>query len=157
MSGSRAKTEDVAEDGGGVDLSPLSGKLGFLLRLAQQRAFDAFHGAMGPLGLTPGRMGVLLLVEANPDIRQAALAEALRVKPSNLTVLLASLEAEGLIRRAEDAGNRRANRLRLTSAGRFLLKRAKAAEAEVEAKLAEGMPAEEQAALLSALRRMAGA
>jgi DNA-binding MarR family transcriptional regulator len=157
MSGSRAKVREMEEETGGVDLSSLSGKLGFLLRLAQQRAFEAFHGAMGPLGLTPGRMGVLLLVEANPDIRQAALAEALRVKPSNLTVLLASLEAEGLVRRTEDAGNRRANRLRLTPSGRLLLKRAKAAEAEVEAKLAEGMPPEEQAALLSALRRMAGA
>jgi DNA-binding MarR family transcriptional regulator len=156
MSGRSAKDEELVETGG-VDLSPLSGKLGFLLRLAQQRAFEAFHGAMGPLGLTPGRLGVLLLVEANPDIRQAALAEALRVKPSNLTVLLASLEAEELIRRAEDAGNRRANRLRLAPAGRLLLRRAKVAEAEVEAKLAEGMPAGERDVLLSGLRRMAGA
>ncbi len=140
-----------------LDLAPLSDKLGFWLRLAQQTAFEAFHRAMGPLGLTPGRMGVLLLLEANPDIRQAVLAEALQVKPSNLTVLLASLEAEGLIRRAEDAGNRRANLLRLTPSGRILLKRAKAVEAEVEAELASGMAEAERAALLAALRRVAGA
>jgi DNA-binding MarR family transcriptional regulator len=153
MPSERRKPEETPEDAG-IDLSPLSGKLGFLLRLAQQNAFDAFHRAMGPLGLTPGRMGVLLLLEANPDIRQAVLAEALRVKPSNLTVLLASLEAEGLVSRAEDALNRRANLLRLTPSGRALLKRAKAAEAEVEADLAAALSPAEHASLLAALRRM---
>ncbi|NKC32137.1 MarR family winged helix-turn-helix transcriptional regulator [Falsiroseomonas selenitidurans] len=137
------------------DLAPLEDKLGFWLRLAQQVSFDTLHRMLGPLNLTPGRLGVLLLIEANPDIRQAVLAEALRIKPSNLTVLLAALEAEGLIRRAEEAGNRRANRLRLTTAGRALLKRGAAAEAEVEKELAEGLDPAGRAALLAALRHIA--
>jgi DNA-binding MarR family transcriptional regulator len=135
---------------------PLDDRLGFWLRLAQQSAFDAFHRAMAPLGLTPGRLGALLLLEAHPAMRQSALAEALRVKPPNLAVLLAGLEAEGLIRRAEDAQNRRANLLRLTPAGRALLKRAKAQEALVEASLCDGMEEAERAALIAALRRIAG-
>lgn len=150
-------TSRKPEESEAPDMAPLEGKLGFWLRLAQQSAFETFHRAMEPLGLTPGRLGALLLLEANPDMRQAALAEALRVKPSNLTVLLASLEAEGLIRRVEDAANRRANQLRLTPSGRALLKRAKAAEAEVEAELAAGLTAAERAALLAALKRVAGA
>jgi DNA-binding MarR family transcriptional regulator len=137
------------------DLSPLDDKLGFWLRLAQQSSFDTLHRAIGPLGLTPGRLGVLLLLEANPDIRQTVLAEALHIKPSNLTVLLAALEAEGLIRRAEEAGNRRANRLRLTDAGTELLRRGEAAEAGTEAHLAAGLGVEERTALLAALRRIA--
>ncbi|MGX9962466.1 MarR family winged helix-turn-helix transcriptional regulator [Roseomonas sp. F4] len=137
------------------DMSPLDHKLGFRLRLAQQTAFEAFHRLMSPLGLTPGRMGVLLLLEVNPDIRQTVLAEALRIKPSNLTVLLAALEAEGLVRRAEEAGNRRANLLRLTPAGRALLMRAKAAEAEVERQLTDSLTPPERAALISALARVA--
>ncbi|MGK7865912.1 MarR family winged helix-turn-helix transcriptional regulator [Falsiroseomonas sp. E2-1-a20] len=138
-----------------ADLSPLDDKLGFWLRLAQQASFDTLHRAIGPLGLTPGRLGVLLLLEANPDIRQAVLAEALHIKPSNLTVLLAALEAEGLIRRTEEAGNRRANRLRLTPAGAALLRQGEAAEARTEAHLAAALDAAERAALLSALRRIA--
>ena len=136
-------------------LAPLDERLGFWLRLAQQSAFEAFHRAMAPLGLTPSRLGVLLLLEANPAMRQATLAEALRVKPPNLAVLLDGLEAEGLIRRVEDAQNRRANLLRLTPAGRALLRRAKAQEALVEAELAAGLDAAERAALLAALRRIA--
>jgi DNA-binding MarR family transcriptional regulator len=112
---------------------------------------------MAPLGLTPGRLGALLLLEAQPEMRQAALAEALRVKPSNLAVMLDGLEAEGLIRRVEDMQNRRANLLRLTPAGRALLRRAKAQEALVEAGLAAGLGAAERATLLAALRRIARA
>ena len=152
-----APTRRIEEhhDTDAVDLSPLDDKLGFRLRLAPQAAFDAFHRAMAPLGLTPGRLGALLLLEANPEIRQAALAEALRVKPSNLTVLLAGLEADGLLRREEDAANRRANLLRLTPAGRALLRRAKAAEAEMEARLSAGFTPAEHHALLTALKRLA--
>lgn len=138
-------------------LAPLDERLGFWLRLAQQSAFEAFHRTMAPLGLTPGRMAVLLLVEANPAMRQSALAEALRVKPPNLAVLLDGLEAEGLIRRVEAAADRRVRALRLTPAGRALLRRAKAREALVEAELAEGLDAAGRAALLAALRRIAGA
>jgi len=157
MSSARRKPEEMPQAAEAPDLAPLADRVGFWLRLAQQAAFEAFHRRMAPLGLTPGRMGVLLLLDANPEIRQAALAEALRIKPSNLTVLLASLEQEGLIRRAEDAANRRANLLRLTPAGRVLLRRARLAEAEVEAMLAEGLAPEERAALLAALKRVAGA
>jgi DNA-binding MarR family transcriptional regulator len=145
------------EPGAPAALGPLDERLGFWLRLAQQSAFEAFHRAMAPLGLTPGRLAVLLLLEAEPDLRQAALAEALRVKPPNLAVLLAALEAEGLIRRLEDARNRRANRLRLTPAGRALLRRARPAEALVEAELSAGLDPAARAALLAALRRIAGA
>jgi DNA-binding MarR family transcriptional regulator len=136
-------------------LAPLDDRLGFWLRLAQQSAFEAFHRAMSPLGLTPGRLAVLLLLEANPDIRQAALADALRVKPPNLAVLLAAMEQDGLIRRAEDTRNRRANTLRLTPAGRTLLKRAKAQEEKVEAELAGDLDEAGRTALLEALRRIA--
>jgi DNA-binding MarR family transcriptional regulator len=138
-------------------IAPLEDRLGFWLRMAQQSAFDAFHRAMSPLGLTPGRLAVLLLLEGQPGMRQAVLAESLRVKPSNLTVLLAALEEEGLVRRAEDAANRRANRLHLTAAGRALLKKAKAVEAEVERELAGDMTEAERLRVIAVLRRIAGA
>jgi DNA-binding MarR family transcriptional regulator len=139
------------------DLAPLADRLGFWLRLAQQSAFDAFHRGMSPLGLTPGRLAVLLLLEANPEMRQSALAEALRVKPPNLAVLLAGLETDGLVLRVEDAQNRRANLLRLTPAGRALVKRARAVETAVEEEIYAGLDPDGRAALIAALRRIARA
>jgi DNA-binding MarR family transcriptional regulator len=133
----------------------LDDRLGFWLRLAQMAAFDAFNQAMAPLGLTPGRLGALLLIEASPTAHQATLAEALRVKPPNMAVMLAGLEQDGLIRRVEDPANRRANVLRLTPAGRALLRRAREREAALEAQLAAGMDGKERAAMIAALRRIA--
>jgi DNA-binding MarR family transcriptional regulator len=138
-------------------LGPLEDRLGFWLRLAQQAAFEAFHRRMAPLGLTPGRLALLLLLESGRDLRQSEIAEALRVKPSNLAVLAGALEAEGVIRRIEDPRDRRAVRLRLTPAGRALLRRAKLREAEVEAELAARLDAPTRQTLLAALRRIAGA
>lgn len=134
---------------------PLDDRVGFWLRLAQMTAFDMFNQAMSPLSLTPGRLGALLLIEAGTARRQTDLAEALRVKPPNMAVLLGGLEQEGLIRRVEDARNRRANILRLTPAGRALLRKAREREAAMEAELTSGLDATERAALIQALRRIA--
>jgi DNA-binding MarR family transcriptional regulator len=133
----------------------LDDRLGFWLRLAQMAAFDAFNQALAPLGLTPGRLGALLLIEASTTMRQTDLAETLRVKPPNMAVLLGGLEQEGLIRRVEDARNRRANVLRLTPGGRALLRRAREREATLEAELSAGLDAKERAVLIKALRRIA--
>ena len=103
-----------------LDLSPLMGHVGFLLRLAQQQVFDEFHRGFAQAGITPARYSVLALLHANPDVPQARLAEALRIKPPNLAVLLAEMEAQGLVDRRVDAANRRANLLCLTAAGRAL-------------------------------------
>lgn len=143
-------------DGGAAEqLAALDDRLGYWLRLAQMAAFEAFNEAMAPLDLTPGRLGALLLIEASPNAHQSTLAEALRVKPSNMAVLLARLEQDGLIRRVDDPANRRANRLRLTPAGRALLRRARKLEAELEARLSAGLDDRERAALIAALRRIA--
>lgn len=138
-----------------VDMRPFADNTGFWLRLAQQAAFDAYHRGPGRLGVSPGRLGVLLLLEANPDIRQGLLAEALRIKPSNLTVLLAAMEQEGLIQRTMDAGNRRANLLRLAPAGRALLRRASRRLADTEAAFTRNLSGAERATLLDLLRRVA--
>lgn len=135
--------------------SALDDRLGYWLRLAQMAAFEAFNEAMTPLDLTPGRLGALLLIEASPDIHQSTLAEALHVKPPNMAVLVARLEQDGLIRRVDDPANRRANMLRLTPAGRALLRRARKLEAELEVRLSAGLSGTERAALIAALRRIA--
>jgi DNA-binding MarR family transcriptional regulator len=133
----------------------LDDRLGYWLRLAQMAAFEAFNEAMAPLDLTPGRLGALLLIEASPNAHQSTLAEALHVKPPNMAVLLARLEQDGLIRRVDDPANRRANMLRLTPAGRALLRRARKLEEELEGRLSAGLDARERAALIAALRRIA--
>ena len=52
----------------------LPGLLGYRLRLAQQVVFRDFAKSVAEL--SPGRVGILLLIDANPGVTQSRLAEA---------------------------------------------------------------------------------
>src|SRR5512134_1576049 len=97
--------------------SPLADSPAFLVRLAQLRAFDEFHRNFAGLGVTPAGFSVLALIAANPNIRPGAIAEELRVKPSNVAALVNGLVAAGLVQRTVDEAELRANCLRLTVDG----------------------------------------
>src|SRR3569833_1266468 len=78
--------------------SPLADSPAFLVRLAQLRAFDEFHRNFAGLGVTPAGFSVLALVAASPGVRPGAIAEELRVKPSNVAALVNALVAAGLVK-----------------------------------------------------------
>src|SRR5437879_5741989 len=89
--------------------------LGYRLRLAQQAVFRDFAASVGEV--SPGRAGIVLLIEANPGVTQGRLAEAVRLDRSTMVGVVDSLEERGLIERRRGA-DRRTNRLWLTRAGR---------------------------------------
>ncbi|UFN47148.1 MarR family transcriptional regulator [Roseomonas sp. OT10] len=154
-----ARAAAPAPDAGGpteaaeVDLSPLDTHLGFLMRIAQQRIFDEFHQRFSPHGLTPARYAVLALLSANPGARQVALANALQIKQSNFAVLIAAMEADGLVQRHADARNRRANMLRLSPAGAAAFATLSRAVLAMEAEFAQRLTVRQHEAILAGLRR----
>jgi DNA-binding MarR family transcriptional regulator len=91
----------------------LPGLIGYRLRLAQQAVFRDFAASVGEL--SPGRAGMLLMIESNPGVAQGRLAEAVHLDRSTMVGVVDSLEERGLIerRRGED---RRTNGLWLTPA-----------------------------------------
>src|SRR5919204_3382558 len=99
----------------GLNPSFLPDLLGYRLRLAQQALFRDFAERVGEL--SPGRVGILLLIEANPGVTQSRLAKAVSLDRSTLVGVLHALQDRGLIerRRGED---RRTNGLWLTPQGR---------------------------------------
>src|ERR1051325_6068858 len=58
----------------GLNPSFLPDLLGYRLRLAQQALFRDFADRVGEL--SPGRVGILMLIEANPGVTQSRLAKA---------------------------------------------------------------------------------
>ena len=100
-----------------VDLGPLGDTVGFLLRLAQLRAFEAFRGRFAEVGLHPGSFSVLVLIARNPGVRQGVVAERLMIKRAHMTKLVRAMEEAGLILRLVPDHDRRAVELRLTEAG----------------------------------------
>lgn len=137
-----------------VDIGPLEGSLGFLLRLAQLQAFDRFDAAMGQPGVTPGGFTVLLVIGMNPGVRQGALAERLSIKRAAMTKIARALEKRGLIARAVPPHDRRTVALSLTGAGAAFLAERRARFAAHEAEAAPGLSPAEGRQLVGLLQKL---
>jgi len=104
--------------------SRLAGLLGYHMRRAQMRAFQTFAESPGLLGLTPMLFGVLAIIDEQPGVTQAEIAEALGADPSTMVRLLDQLEKRDWVKREPSPTDRRSTRPVLTAAGRELLERA---------------------------------
>ena len=140
----------------GVDLGPLSGSLGLLLRLAQLRAFDEDFDALGPSGMAPGELSALILVRENPGIRQGVLARTLDIKRAHMAKMAARLEQEGLLSRTAPEDDRRAMELRLTIEGRTRVAAESRRMAVLDARTATNLTAAEDRTLRRLLRKHLG-
>ena len=129
----------------------LPGLLGYQLRLAQQAVFRDFAASVH--GLSPGRVGLLITIDANPGITQSRLAESASRDRSTMVGVLDQLEARGLIERRRGS-DRRTNGLWLTRAGRALLGRALRAIARHERRIAARLSAAERRQLLALLGKI---
>jgi len=131
----------------------LPGLVGYQLRLAQLAVFRDFEAATAGLGVTPGRFGMLVLIEANPGVTQSGLARAVGLDRSTMVAVLDGLEDRGLIERRQGR-DRRTNGLWLTAGGRRLLAQMKRRVAAHEARVAARLTARERKKLLELLRRL---
>ena len=131
----------------------LHGLLGYRLRLAQQAVFRDFAASVP--GLSPGRVGLLLYIDANPGVTQSRLAEAAERDRSTMVGVLDQLESRGLLERRRGK-DRRTNGLWLTRAGRTLLARALRGIARHEKRIAARLSVTERRQLLELLGRISG-
>jgi len=127
--------------------------VGYQLRLAQLAVFRDLDRSTADLGLTPGRFGMLVLIEANPGVTQSELARAVGLDRSTMVALLDQLEDRQLVARRQGE-DRRTNGLWLTAAGRALLGKMKRRVAAHEARVAARFTRAEHELLLDALRRL---
>ncbi len=72
-------------------------------------------------GTTRSQWGVLSRLRRSEGMRQAELAEILDIQPISVTRMIDRLELQNLVERQPDPSDRRANLLRLTSAGHALV------------------------------------
>lgn len=125
--------------------------LGYRLRLAQQAVFQDFAASVQ--GLSPGRVGLLVYVDANPGVTQSRLAEAVRRDRSTMVGVLDQLEARGLVERRRGL-DRRTNGLWLTRGGRAFLARALRAIERHERRIAAKLTPAERRRLLGLLAKI---
>jgi DNA-binding MarR family transcriptional regulator len=125
--------------------------LGYRLRRAQQAVFRDFASSIPEL--SPGRVGILLLLEANPGITQGRLAQAVSLERSTMVGVVDVLEGRGLIERRRGA-DRRTNGLWLTDPGRELVARLKRRIQLHERRVAARLSPQERAQLLALLEKL---
>jgi DNA-binding MarR family transcriptional regulator len=142
-----------SRSGDGLDHGILPDLIGYQLRLAQLAVFRDFERTVGDLGISPGRVGVLVLVSGNPGITQSRLAEAVGLDRSTLVPVLDALERRGLVERRRGK-DRRTNGLWLTVTGKRLLIRVKQRITAHERRMVSGMSDDERTQLVALLARL---
>jgi len=137
-----------------IDMSALTGYVGYALRRAQIAAFTDFIASLRRLELRPTIFGVLIVIDQNPGLPQSAVCAALGIQKANFVPLLNELERRRLAVREEGVTDRRSYALHLTADGKDLLRRARELHGEHEARLARRLGSGGREQLLTLLDRL---
>lgn len=127
-----------------TDSSNLFFRLGLLTRHWRQVLDSTFQSA----GLTDATWRPLLHLHLLGDgVRQKELAASVGIEGPSLVRLLDTLMLKGLVQRSEDATDRRAKRLCLTSAGKLAVARIRETLANLDSQLLSPFKSSDIAAL----------
>lgn len=91
-------------------------------------------------GLKPVEASVLLLIDANPGVTQSEIGRVLGIQRANMAPMVASFDGRGLLRRKRLDG--RSHGLEITSEGRVMAAKARAAMHAHDAMLLAAIPPE---------------
>jgi DNA-binding MarR family transcriptional regulator len=139
-----------------LDQGGLDQLIGYHLRLAQISVFRDFAEATREFDMSPGWVGLLVLIKHNPGLTQSRLAQAIGIDRSTLVNSLDRLEARRLVERSASPLDRRANVLQLTAAGEKLLGDILPLIRAHETRLKSHLGEEDAPRLLEMLDRLAG-
>ena len=146
---------DGANGGERLAYGRLDDLLGYHLRRAQVLSFQNFVEVLGDK-ISPGQVGVLCLVSANPGINQTRVGNALGIDRSTLVAVIDRLEDRGLIERTPSPKDRRSHALVLTKGGQDYLDQTLPQLAEHERQIADRLSADERRTLIDLLQRVGG-
>lgn len=142
-SAKRNKTDDLS----GIHLWLVLWKASRAVEAQAQRSIARF-------GMVQSDFGVLEALLHRGPLNAKQLGEKVLLTSGSMTAAVDRLAERGLVRREDDADDRRACIVQLTAAGRRLIERAFAQHrAEMEEAL-EGFPVEERRTLLPLLRQL---
>lgn len=137
----------------GIDQSFLWSNVGVAVRLVQIAAYKDFEENARSFGQAPRYVGLLGLIETNPGLSQAQLAECIHLARASLVPILDKLTAEGVVERRLDANDKRIRRVWLTPKGRKLMARLNVKARQHEDRLLAGFTEEEKQTFLKLLRK----
>ncbi|MCK9382679.1 MAG: MarR family transcriptional regulator [Sulfuritalea sp.] len=122
--------------------------------MAQIALFRDFAQGLGEHDVTPGLFGALVIIEANPDLKQSDLARATHLDRSTVVTVIDNLERRGLVERRAALHDRRANAIRLTAEGSALLRKLKRQVTQHESRLVRNFSDTEREMFLALLQKV---
>jgi DNA-binding MarR family transcriptional regulator len=153
----KSKRAATKRDGADIAFGVLPGLIGYQLRQAQLAIFTDFQENIGAHAITPGLFGVLVVIDANPGLKQTTLARAIRLDRSTVVSVIDKLEARKLVARRQADGDRRSNTLWLTRDGKTLLDKLTGLVRAHEERLVAGFSQADRARLALLLQRILNA
>jgi len=137
-----------------LDESGLSGQISFMMRLAQLALLEHVFPKQKSIDLSFSQLTILRLIHTRPELTQQRIADAMRIKKTNLTPLINELVADGLVTRKNSVSNRKAYALHLTRKGEQSLKKAKTDLARQLSFIDDLLEPEESERLVRLLRKI---
>jgi MarR family transcriptional regulator for hemolysin len=128
--------------------------IGVRLARAARTASQAFEQAMANAGGSVPVWQVLLLVRSRQWGTQSEMARALGITGATLTHHLNAMEAQGLVRRWRESGNRRIQLVELTEAGEAAFERLRHVAARHDERLRSRLTSEQLVTLAELLERI---
>jgi MarR family transcriptional regulator for hemolysin len=128
--------------------------IGLRLTRTSHAVSQAFERAMADAGGSASAWQVLLIVRSRDWDNQASMAAAMGLSGATLTHHLNSLEAQGLVRRWRDPGNRRVQQVELTDQGAALFDRLRAGAVAHDKRLRSRLTDEETEVLAELLDKL---
>ena len=137
--------------------NPTRANLGFLLAKASQRwneLLAAEFAAAGYPEVRPAYGSILLPLWEEDDLRMGELGRRARLAKQTMTTMVRLMERDGLVSRAPDPEDRRAQRVRLTERGRDLRKVARKVLTALDRRVSERLSEREIATFESCLQEV---
>jgi DNA-binding MarR family transcriptional regulator len=134
---------------------PLDKLLGYHLRRAQSATFQHFAAQLSHRDITPGQLGLLVLIACNPGVSQTSLAREVGVERSTLGEFIDRFESRQLVERRQVATDRRIHAIHLTGKGRRFLDRILPEVEAHEREFTRSLSRQEMQTLMHLLKRLA--
>jgi DNA-binding MarR family transcriptional regulator len=137
-----------------LDDTSMHGLLGYSVARADISLRRAFMEVGRELDVRPAEYSALVVLAHNDDVSPGALGKALSISAPNLAVMLERLNTRGLISRTPRKEDRRGHVIKLTVAGKQLVKRGKALEPLAEGRVTSRLTPAERALLVELLQKI---
>lgn len=139
----------------GIDYDVLDELAGYAIRRAQIAIYTDFFAAVDDPDITPARFANLVIIGANPGLRQVEIARVQGVAKPGATALIDFWEKRGFVERRASPGDRRSNGIYLTKKGVRGLRELKGRVKKHDRKMTRVLSREARKQLMASLMKIA--